>query len=961
MAVVGNGSSGNISISNIDSTKTMAGFNYCIPVTPSIIITASATTICAGSIVNFNSASVNGGSLPTYQWTINGNNVAGANSSTYSYAPTDGDNVTCILSANNTCQTSSTATSVGVAIAVTQNVTPNVSIIASATSICNNTSVTFTATPTNAGSSPIYNFSVNGNTVQNGSSSTYIYAPNNGDNVTCLLTANNTCQTTNTATSNSITEHILLPTTSTTDTTICTTTLPYTWNGVNFASAGNYSIHLTNAAGCDSIATLNLSTSTCTPNFIWTGANSTDWNDATNWSNNVLPIATNSVSIPSSPIHQPVLTSLVEIAGINLAGSLSLNGQKLILNGKLFGSGIIKSTANSQLAILSDTSTLNFDSTANTIGTLSLYGGSITIGNALSIINLLEGNSGAILNTQNNLILASTANGTAVTSNLTGVIINGRTTIQRYIPKGYAAFRDLGVAVSGAGTIAQTWGQSLSNYTSYSYNAVSTPSWFSIPDTISLKQYHGYRVLVNGYKNPVLPTKGTSFMNSDVTLSYSGNLLIGNQNIPLAAGINKFSFISNPYPSQVDFSKLSATGLFDGYWYLSPTIIDSNYENYNYYGTNLGLSNIYANNASKYLQPGQAFFVCSNSTMPSLTFTESSKNNTNVQSAIFGISNDLNRIALGLFSNGENLDGAVVVFNNNFSKSIAHEDGYKINNQGENLTFKVSGTDLCANGLSLPAATDELAIHLYQLQASKSYTLRLDVSQFQGNGLNAFLKDNKLNTKTPLLGDSAELSFKTATTNDTTFSNRYSIVFAPSTLPVSSIELITTTLNNNQVVLKWSVLGKDNNANFIVQHSVNGSDFSDLATIANTSINKYQFLDENMYEGVNYYRIKAVNTIGTTVYSNTATLITHNSSLITLKVAPNPVQDKLNITLTNINSNNYKLRILTIAGIEAFNKTEVTANNSMISLPVSNLAAGVYLLELADAQGNKSIKQFVKK
>jgi hypothetical protein len=49
------------------------------------------------------------------------------------------------------------------------------------------------------------------------------------------------------------------PTTSTTNLSICPTALPYSWNGLTFNTAGSKTAHLTNAAGCDSAATLNLS------------------------------------------------------------------------------------------------------------------------------------------------------------------------------------------------------------------------------------------------------------------------------------------------------------------------------------------------------------------------------------------------------------------------------------------------------------------------------------------------------------------------------------------------------------------------------------------------------------------------------------------------------------------------------------------------------------------------------
>ncbi len=47
-------------------------------------------------------------------------------------------------------------------------------------------------------------------------------------------------------------------TTSTTNTSICSSALPYTWNSLTFNTAGSQTAHFTNYGGCDSAATLNL-------------------------------------------------------------------------------------------------------------------------------------------------------------------------------------------------------------------------------------------------------------------------------------------------------------------------------------------------------------------------------------------------------------------------------------------------------------------------------------------------------------------------------------------------------------------------------------------------------------------------------------------------------------------------------------------------------------------------------
>ena len=49
-----------------------------------------------------------------------------------------------------------------------------------------------------------------------------------------------------------------MPTTSITNVSICPSDLPYSWNGNSYTTTNTYIVHLTNAVGCDSAATLNL-------------------------------------------------------------------------------------------------------------------------------------------------------------------------------------------------------------------------------------------------------------------------------------------------------------------------------------------------------------------------------------------------------------------------------------------------------------------------------------------------------------------------------------------------------------------------------------------------------------------------------------------------------------------------------------------------------------------------------
>jgi len=170
--------------------------------TVSVTITASANPVCQGTAVTFTATPTNGGAAPAYQWKVNGIN-AGTNSSTYTYSPANGDVVSCIMTSNYSCPVGNPAASNLITMAVTSNSPVSISITASANPICQSTPVTFTATPVNGGTAPVYQWKVNGISVGT-NSSTYTYTPVNGDVITCRLTSNATCATGNPAVSNTI-------------------------------------------------------------------------------------------------------------------------------------------------------------------------------------------------------------------------------------------------------------------------------------------------------------------------------------------------------------------------------------------------------------------------------------------------------------------------------------------------------------------------------------------------------------------------------------------------------------------------------------------------------------------------------------------------------------------------------------------------------------------------------------
>ncbi len=189
------------------SNSLTATINAVSAPTVTIAITTGSNPSCSGASKTFTATPTNGGTTPAYQWKVNGTNV-GTNSATYTTTTlTAGQIVTCVLTSNSACASPTTATSNSITISFSTAVTPSVSIALTAGTnpSAAGASKTFTATPTNGGTTPSYQWKVNGTNVGTNSATYTTTTLTNGQIVSCVMTSNASCASPATATSNSIT------------------------------------------------------------------------------------------------------------------------------------------------------------------------------------------------------------------------------------------------------------------------------------------------------------------------------------------------------------------------------------------------------------------------------------------------------------------------------------------------------------------------------------------------------------------------------------------------------------------------------------------------------------------------------------------------------------------------------------------------------------------------------------
>jgi gliding motility-associated-like protein len=183
-----------------------------IPVeNPSLSIERSDTKPCVGSALVFTAIPVNGGEEPGYQWYVNGTVAPNGNAKTFTSSQlNDDDEVACTMhSSAKVCQASTTATSLPYTVKLIPLVTPKISVTPVAVEA--GVSITYKATVENAGTSPLYQWQINSANVGLGSDTFIAYKLVPGDLITCILTSNADCTTSDIVTSDPVVNNATIP------------------------------------------------------------------------------------------------------------------------------------------------------------------------------------------------------------------------------------------------------------------------------------------------------------------------------------------------------------------------------------------------------------------------------------------------------------------------------------------------------------------------------------------------------------------------------------------------------------------------------------------------------------------------------------------------------------------------------------------------------------------------------
>ena len=180
------------------------------------------------------------------------------------------------------------------------------------------------------------------------------------------------------------------------------------------------------------------------------------------------------------------------------------------------------------------------------------------------------------------------------------------------------------------------------------------------------------------------------------------------------------------------------------------------------------------------------------------------------------------------------------------------------------------------------------------------------------------------------------------------------IILVTNPLPVS-LKTFTASVDGNHSILNWATATELSTSHFNVQHSTDGSSFSNIGNVKaiGNGANSYQFTDKSPANGTNYYRLQSVDKDGASTYSKVVSVsfTIHDSPLT---IYPNPAKDYLTIKGNHIASVNVLDNMGRLVSIQSLKD----ATNP--SITVASLPAGVYHLRIQTTDGSISTIAFVK-
>ena len=626
------------------------------------------------------------------------------------------------------------------------------------------------------------------------------------------------------------------------------------------------------------------------------------------------------------------------------------------------------------------------------------------------------------VNSAGNLTLLSTLACTAnVSSTTVANSITGNVNVQRYIP-GKRSWRLLTAPVAIANSIFSSW-QNSGNYVvgkgmfvsgpaatnvlptalnngmdfsdrnnssmkSWDYT-LTTPSYIAVANTnksISLPTVTsaaniGYFVFVRGDR---ARTNINNIINSTLTtLTSIGLLQTGAQTftIPSATASGSYVLLGNPYAAPIDFDKVTLTNINKTFYTWDPAInVLGAFVTMGYNSSTSKYTAVPASGASQQttiIQSGQALFVQTIATgnATSVAFNESNKSATISNNIGFRPiepavpKNIIGSLAANLYfvekdSSLQLADGNLTQFNRAFSDNVtAVEDAVKFTNLNESFGLMRHGTTLAIESRPNLNANDTLFFKLWRT-TRRPYRFVFEPKQLNKTNLVAYLQDKYLNSSKEIsLNKQTSVNFEVDANAASAETNRFKMIFK-TVYPFNFLSF-NGYKKFNDIAVEWKVNNDADILQYDVEKASGINGFVKVNSLSgkrnNKPANTYYWLDKNAQPGENIYRIKIVNTDGSTKLSENITVIIPVVN-VGIVIYPNPIIDgAIHLQITDQPAGAYQFNLTNNTGqVICRGSLQNNSRNSNLLINIKpSPASGLYNLEIITPQNKISTQKVI--
>ncbi|MCB0838547.1 MAG: T9SS type A sorting domain-containing protein [Bacteroidetes bacterium] len=159
---------------------------------------------------------------------------------------------------------------------------------------------------------------------------------------------------------------------------------------------------------------------------------------------------------------------------------------------------------------------------------------------------------------------------------------------------------------------------------------------------------------------------------------------------------------------------------------------------------------------------------------------------------------------------------------------------------------------------------------------------------------------------------------------------------------------------SGNIILNWETATELNNSHFVVEKTVDGVTFDDLATLSGAGTSQYtlhySFVDHNPVPGVNYYRIKQVDFDGK--FSFSQLLSVRSEEIVNqLSLSQTTIPGQLNIHLLSHRNQRLTIELFDLQGrLQKTINYEAWEGSQAFTMSTPELSSGIYFLRLSNHQ-----------